>query len=164
MLRIEKETHYEISHRMAGDKAGRMTTADSVVFREDFRNRKAAKFDEVAKIPGRSPGGREVMSSKTTPAVTDTCSDIESNLRRGIKAEKKPQSGTGGATMSTTNYLKLFKFKSLTLGRCKKNKSCESAEETSSTLPPPRATAAAVVLPKAEPGVPARTFSWLLFL
>ena len=133
-----------------------MTTADTgVSSKEDFRNRKAAKFDEVAKSPG---GGREIMSCRAAPPVADTCLDIESNSRRGIEAEKKPQSDTRGSTMSTTNYLKLFKFKSLSLGRCKKNKSCDSVEETSSTLAPPRATAAAVVLPKAEPGVATSTF------
>jgi len=134
--------------RMTKDKDCTMTTADSgFSSKEDFRNRKAAKFDEVAKSPG---GGRE-MSSRAAPTVADACLDIESNSRRGIKAEKKPQSDTRRSTMSTTNYLKLFKFKSLSLGRCKKNKSCDSVEETSSTLAPPRATAAAVVLPKAEP-------------
>ena len=141
---------------MTKDKDCTMTTADSgFSSKEDFRNRKAAKFDEVAKSPG---GGREIMSSRAAPTVADACLDIESNSRGGIKAEKKPQSDTRGSTMSTTNYLKLFKFKSLSLGRCKKNKSCDSVEETSSTLAPPRATAAAVVLPKAEPGVAASTF------
>ena len=147
---------------MTKDKDCRMTTADTgVSSKEDFRNRKAAKFDEVAKSPG---GGREIMSCRAAPPVADTCLDIESNSQRGIKAEKKPQSDTRGSTMSTTNYLKLFKFKSLSLGRCKKNKSCDSVEETSSTLAPPRATAAAVVLPKAEPGVATSTFYGYFFI